>query len=107
MAKVEEVAKVEKVAKVETVEKTAKVEEVAKVEKATTVEKAEETAEETAEAEFVARRPPRRQRSPATVAVAAAAVPRTSRLRAVLRMTLRPSPRCVHRAWPIPTHPTP
>lgn len=53
VAKVEEVAKVEKVAKVETVEKTAKVEEVAKVEKATTVEKAEETAEETAEAEFV------------------------------------------------------
>ena len=43
----------ERVAKVETVEKTAKVEEVAKVEKATTVEKAEETAEETAEAEFV------------------------------------------------------
>lgn len=53
VAKVEEVAKVEKVAKVETVEKTAKVEEVAKVEKATTVEKAEETAGETAEAEFV------------------------------------------------------
>lgn len=53
VAKVEEVAKVEKVAKVEAVEKTAKVEEVAKVEKVTTVEKAEETAEETAEAEFV------------------------------------------------------